>query len=443
MNYLDSLNFLDSLSPKGIRLGLENTGKTLRHFGDPHLAVRSIHIAGTNGKGSTAAFVESILRSSGYRVGLYTSPHLVDFRERIQINRNWISEESFCRWVKEIRKATETLKLSITYFEFATVMAFLHFQEQKVDFNVLETGMGGRLDATNLCQAEISIITNISLDHSQYLGEDLASIAREKAAIIKNPNSVICGEKNNDLLNIFKEYSLRNNSNIYCLKEQFDCQNIQAISEGQQFTFQNADAHLNDLKIPLLGPWQTENASLAVACSLELQKVDENISENSIRNGLKTVRWDGRLEVVRTNPWLILDCAHNPESVKQMTSYLRTNFKFNKCRTILGMMKDKACLEMIDFILDISDHLILTQPKSPRSLNPESIHNELQKCDKPIDFIREIPYALYTALKTSEPEDLVLVTGSFYTVSEAKQSIDKKGDSTFNLPDGNLAGPTR
>ncbi len=443
MNYPDSLNYLNSLSPKGIRLGLENTGKLLRHFGDPHLKVRSIHIAGTNGKGSTAAFVESILRASGYRVGLYTSPHLIDFRERIQINRAWISEETFCHWAEQIRQATDNLKLSITYFEFATVMAFLHFQEQKVDYSVLETGMGGRLDATNLCQAEVSIITNISLDHSQYLGEDLAAIAKEKAAIIKSPSPVICGEKNNIILQIFKENSLRNNSKLFCLEEEFFCQNILNIPEGQQFNFQNSDARPGNFKIPLSGPWQAENASLAIACCLELQKADEKISEDSIRTGLRTVSWEGRLEITRRSPTLILDCAHNLESVKQMTSYLKANFKFNKCRTLFGVMKDKPYLQMIDFILDISDHLILTQPKSERSLDAESILKELPKSDKPIDFIREIPYALYTALKISEPEDLVLVTGSFYTVSEAKQSIDKKGNSTFNPPHGSLAGPAR
>ena len=178
-SYQEALNYLYSLTQSGIKLGLKNTARLLQHFGDPQLKIRTIHIAGTNGKGSTAAITESILRASGYKVGLYTSPHLLDFRERIQINRRMIEKQQTFDLITRIKSAVEKIKIPITFFEFGTVLAFLYFNEQNTDINIIEVGLGGRLDATNLSQAEISIITSISRDHTQYLGEDLKQIAFE------------------------------------------------------------------------------------------------------------------------------------------------------------------------------------------------------------------------------------------------------------------------
>jgi dihydrofolate synthase/folylpolyglutamate synthase len=205
MNYQESLDYLYSLARLGIKLGLENTTRLLDYFGNPQLKTSTIHIAGTNGKGSTAAFVESILRASGYRVGLYTSPHILDFRERIQIDRQLIVPEEMVHWITTLKQVSEKLKLSPTFFEFSTLMAILHFERQDTDWNVIEVGMGGRLDSTNLCQGKVCIITPISRDHESSLGTDLSQIAREKAAIIKHPCTVVCGPQEKEVTQVIQD----------------------------------------------------------------------------------------------------------------------------------------------------------------------------------------------------------------------------------------------
>lgn len=195
MNYQQSLDYLYSLTRTGIKLGLDNTSNLLAYFDNPQLKIRTVHVAGTNGKGSTSAFMESILRKSGYRTGLYTSPHLLDFRERIQTDRRWISKKAFRDLVSRIKTAANELEIDPTFFEFGTTMAFLYFYEQKVDWSIIETGLGGRLDSTNLCHADIAIITSISIDHTQFLGDDLLKITTEKAGIIKTNSAVVTGIK--------------------------------------------------------------------------------------------------------------------------------------------------------------------------------------------------------------------------------------------------------
>ena len=215
MNYQESLDYLYSLARLGIKLGLENTTRLLDYFGNPQLKTPVVHIAGTNGKGSTAAFVESILRASGYRVGLYTSPHILDFRERIQINRQLIAPEEIIHWVATLKQASEDLNLSPTFFEFGTLMALLHFDRQETDWNVVEVGMGGRLDSTNLCQGRVCIITPISRDHESSLGTRLSQIAQEKAAIIKHPCTVICGSQEKEVIQVIQDQS-RSSQGLLC-----------------------------------------------------------------------------------------------------------------------------------------------------------------------------------------------------------------------------------
>ena len=220
-SYSEALEYLYSLTHSGIKLGLENTSKLLEYFENPHLGIRTIHISGTNGKGSTAAIIESILRTAGLKTGLYTSPHILDFRERIQINRSLIEKQDTTELILRIKKAVKKLDIPITFFEFGTVLAFLYFKENNTDVNILEVGLGGRLDATNLCEAEISIITSISHDHTEFLGSELKQIAFEKASIIKESGTVFAHIPDKEIFNVVNSLAQDRGASIYRLNREF------------------------------------------------------------------------------------------------------------------------------------------------------------------------------------------------------------------------------
>jgi len=427
MDYQESLDYLYSLGRLGIKLGLENTARLLDHFGNPQLKTPVIHIAGTNGKGSTAAFVESILRASGNRVGLYTSPHILDFRERIQINRQLIAPEETLYWVTTLKQVSEDLKLSPTFFEFSTLMALLHFDRQKTDWNVVEVGMGGRLDSTNLCQGRICIITPISRDHESSLGSDLSQIAREKAAIIKHPCTVVCGSQEKEVLQVIQDQSRRYKAPLLQLGLDFQVDIQSHFFHGQVFDFKGPEIWYKGLEIPLAGRHQSVNAGLAVAACTALN--DPSVTEQTLRQGLKSASWSGRLEICGTNPSLILDGAHNLDSFKKLTESLSELFPRKRKIWVFGIMKDKPLAEITELISDNADYIVVTRPKSDRSALPDQIRKALTNFTKPIDLVDEIPLALDRAYQVADPGDLIVVTGSLFTVAEAKQVIDNQ---TYN-----------
>ena len=408
-------------------MGLENTRTILAHFDDPQLKVRTIHIAGTNGKGSTAAFTESILRTAGNRVGLFTSPHLQDFKERIQINRKLMSKNDLITLVQKIKEATEYLKIQPTFFEFSAIMAFLYFFEKKVDWSIIETGLGGRLDATNLCKGEISIITTISLDHTQYLGNSLKEIASEKAEIIKKDGIVIAGIDNKEAIKPILDMANSLNAPIYRLNSDFKDEQIKFHDHSLIFDYKGKNHHFRNLTLPFLGRYQARNAAMAVTAALILDERGTKISESSIRKGLSATSWDGRLEIVSNNPITILDCAHNPESVKELAIALSDHFTFKRCIMILGVMEDKPIDQLIEIIEPMADHIILVKPNQKRSADPELLLKKLAKSQKVVEIIEEIAYALSTARNISNPDDIICVTGSVFTVAEARQSIENEG----------------
>ncbi|MBI4389652.1 MAG: bifunctional folylpolyglutamate synthase/dihydrofolate synthase, partial [Nitrospinae bacterium] len=408
-------------------------------FGDPHLKVRTVHIAGTNGKGSTAAFTESILRSAGYRVGLYTSPHLLDFRERIQIDRVPISQTGLFDLVSRVKRAADALGIAPTFFEFGTVMAFIHFFESKTDWNVIEVGLGGRLDATNVCQAKVSIITSISLDHAEYLGSDLKQIAGEKAAIIKKNGTVIAYIEEDDVFEVVRRQAEVMDARLLRLGTDFKTESLSHDTGGQRISYQGGREQFDGLEISLIGRHQAFNAALAVACCLELRAKRAAVTGQAIRDGLKNTRWEGRLEVAGTRPILLLDCAHNPDGVIKLTQAVRDYFSYRRCHVVLGIMQDKPCKEMIEIISSIADRIILTKPRTARSWEPRLFLDNLPSDQKVVDIIEEIHYAIDTARKTSTPDDLICVTGSIFTVAEAKQIIVNEGvTKTHNSASGDF-----
>ncbi len=424
MTYEEAIAYIYSLANRGIKLGLENTRRLLTHFNNPQLKIRTIHIAGTNGKGSTASFAASILKAAGYRIGLFTSPHLNDFRERLQINNELISKENLINLTLKIKEASSVLEIKPTYFEFSAILAFLHFYESQTDFNVIEVGMGGRLDATNLCQGEVCVITNISRDHESSLGSELTGIAFEKASIIKNFCTVITGFSQPSLLKVVNKQANLSQSPVYSLgKDFFSKVNFQN-SEVLNFNFSGFNREYNKINSRLIGKFQANNASTAIAACLSLSKEENFISEECIQKGIFQTLWPGRLEIIRNNPKIFLDCAHNLKGCENLAKTLKELFPNQPGIVIFGSMKDKPHAEMIDFISDIADYYILTKPKNDRSVAPEDIKSILIRKDKPFEIIEEMQRAITTALRMCKKKSWICITGSIFTIAEARKILE-------------------
>jgi dihydrofolate synthase / folylpolyglutamate synthase len=423
-SYQDTLNYLYSLTQSGIKLGLKNTALILKHFGDPQLKTCTIHIGGTNGKGSTAAITESILHTAGYKVGLYTSPHLLDFRERIQINRKMIAKQQTTDLILRIRAVVEKLKISITFFEFGTVLAFLYFHEQNTDINIIEVGMGGRLDATNLCKAEISIITSISLDHTQYLGDDLQQIAFEKASIIKESGTVFADVPKDEVFQVVNHFAKKCLANLYRLGLEIHITPEAGNGEKNIFSYKWGSQVLNNLTLPLKGSFQRNNAGLALSACLALNEHGFNIKEKHLRKGLEMVSWEGRLESVFSLPTVVLDCAHNEASVRNMTLELRENFNFSRCFIVLGLMQDKNIDEIIKILSQLGDQFFLLSVNPPRGEPPEKLVEKLKKYGKQSQVFGTIFDALQAVKKIANQDDLVCITGSIFLVAAAKKCFN-------------------
>ncbi len=431
-NYQEAINYLYSLTQSGIKLGLKNTARILQHFGDPQLKTTTIHIGGTNGKGSTAAITESILKTSGYKVGLYTSPHLLDFRERIQINRRMIEKQQTTDLILRIKLAVESLKIPITFFEFGTVLAFLYFREQNTDINIIEVGLGGRLDATNLCKAEISIITSISMDHTQYLGEDLKQITFEKASIIKESGIVFAHIPEEELFQVVKNSARKCSADLYRSGVDFQVTpeaRPEARNEGENiFSYKWGSRVLNNLTLPLMGHFQRSNAGLALSACLELNKLGLNIEEKHIRQGLETVSWEGRLETVFSHPTVVLDCAHNEASVRNMVLELRKNFKFSRCFIVLGLMQDKKIDEVIKILSHFGDQFFLVSVNPPRGEAAEKLAEKLKAHNKLSQVFETVFDALQAVKQIANQDDLVCITGSIFLVGAAKKCFNDENN---------------
>ena len=417
----ESLSYLYSLIPRGINLGLKNISSVLNELGDPQLKIPSIQIAGTNGKGSTAAFCESILRMAGYRVGLYTSPHLIHFSERIQINRVPLKANEMIGLINRVRKVVEKIEVPITFFEFSTAMAFLFFAEHKTDINVIEVGMGGRLDATSLCAGDISIITSISHDHTSYLGDKIEEIAFEKASIIKEGGTVFAMNENNKVIDVISRVAEQKSAHLHLLGDHFWIEKTGHEISSQSIAYNHDKIRLKNLEISLIGEFQADNAALAVsACLRHAFAAGKELHEQSIRTGLKTTRWDGRMEVVSCNPTIILDSAHNPAAIKKVAESIQKLFSYARAIVVLGLMKDKPSNEILKILSNFGDQFILVRPNQKRSENPQRLKEILGQYKIPCEVIETIPKAIRKIKQFVQPDDIVCITGSIFTIGEAK-----------------------
>ncbi|MFN3396340.1 MAG: bifunctional folylpolyglutamate synthase/dihydrofolate synthase [Thermodesulfovibrionales bacterium] len=434
MNYNDAISYLYGLQKFGIKLGVDNTTRLLSILGEPHNEFRTIHVAGTNGKGSTSAMIASMLQAHGYRVGLFTSPHLVSFTERIRINNREIKESEVINLTSEIKALIEILgtDISPTFFEFVTVMAFLYFSRKNVDWAVIETGMGGRLDSTNVITPAATVITKIGLDHREFLGSTLRAIAIEKAGIIKEGIPVITSSQEKDALEVIVSRAAEMDSDIHIYGRNFRSFLKKMDMEGIEFDYYGKESFKN-LYTPLTGNHQLENASVSIRTVETVLGIDINVS--SIKRGLSNVRWPGRLELIKrqTEPFdILLDGAHNPPASEALRDALSMCYKerYDRIILILGIMADKEIKGIMAPILPLSSYTIFTAPDYNRAASPEMLLYIALKdgyAGESCPTIKESITKAISLASTHPGRTLIVITGSFYTIGEALEHLGRKG----------------
>jgi dihydrofolate synthase/folylpolyglutamate synthase len=426
MNYPDALTYLNGLQRFGIRLGLENIQRVVEAFGHPEAVFRSIHVAGTNGKGSTAAFTNGILRAAGFSTGLYTSPHLLDFRERILVDGHPIAEGKLAALTTEVAGVIDRLfapspMSSPTFFEAATALAFLHFARAGVDWGVIEVGLGGRSDATNILQAEVSVITNIGLEHEEYLGDTLESIAAEKAGIIREGGSVVSAAEGAGLeaiARIVREQGAR----LIRVRDEYRVKYQGRSERGEAFRLRGRLREYDSLQIPLLGRHQILNAVTAVAVAELLEERGFAVGELPIREGLASAHWPGRLQLISTRPRILLDGAHNPAAIQALRAFLEEE-KLSARPLIFGVLKDKAWEQMLRTLGPLTSSVVLTRPESDRGAEPGSLADAAAQYFPEVRIAETMAEALATARTLAAPGDTILVTGSLYTTAAALRAL--------------------
>jgi len=426
MNYKESLDFLQELCKFGINLGLERITKLLSLLGDPHLQIKTIHVAGTNGKGSTSAILASILQSAGYKVGVYTSPHLHSYTERIRINGSNISQNDFSAGMEKLKLIVpQVLKAtgeSPTEFEILTALALEYFKEQEVDIAVLEVGMGGRLDSTNVIRPEITVITSISSDHTNHLGFTLTDIAKEKAGVIKERVPIVTSIQNHIVENVLKEKALNSQAPIYSIKDTYFKQ-LSFSQHGQEFTLKTKLKTYDKLYLPLLGDHQIENAVTAITCIEVLQSMGWKITSKDVEEGLVKVKWPGRLEYLPTKPPILLDGAHNPQGALALSLAIPKYFTYEKLIMALGVLGDKDRKKIIEYLAPLVDVLIITKPPHSRAGDWRSLAQLAKAYNKEVLVKEDFHKAIDTALSLGKTSDLVCITGSLYLLGESREYV--------------------
>lgn len=426
MNYNETLNWMFNKLPMYQRIGasaykadLNTTIEIINYLDNPQHSFKSIHIAGTNGKGSTSHSLASVFQEAGYKTGLYTSPHLRDFRERIRINGEMIPENEVVEFIEKHKNKLEELELS--FFEMTVAMAFDYFRKEKVDIAIIEVGMGGRLDSTNVINPELCVITNISLDHVKFLGENEGQIAVEKAGIIKPETAVVIGETQEGSKDVFIETAKEKNSPIFFADKIMECKKDDTYSiEYQKFDiYKNNELYLKDLKYPLLGNYQKKNLA-TVICALDILKDSFKIEETHIINGLanvvKNTSLMGRWQVINRNPLAIADTGHNVAGINEVNRQLAET-KYNKLHFVLSVVNDKD----IDGILQLlpkEAEYYFCKADIPRGLSADILAEKAINCGLQGKVYESVRQAYSTALGNAQEGDLVFVGGSNFTVAE-------------------------
>lgn len=431
MNYQESLKYIADTHKFGIRLGLDSTGKLLELLGNPQENLKVVHVAGTNGKGSVCSFVANILKEEGYKVGLYTSPYLETFTERIRVNGENIPEEDVARIITIIKDKIEIMVSegysAPTEFEIVTAMAFYYYNEQKMDYVVLEVGLGGRFDSTNVTKNPlVSVLVSISLDHIGVLGDTIGKIAYEKAGIIKDNGAAIvykqvkeaedvikevCNEKNANYIEVnFNDVEVKK-SDIY--SQVYDC-----VVMGEKF---------DNLEIKLIGDHQINNSIVALNVIKYLRdNKNVEVSNESIEKGLLNTKWPGRIEKIKENPMFIIDGAHNEDGAKSLAKALEKNFPNKKLTMLIGMLADKDIDSVLEILMPRFNKVITTTPANDRAISCEELKNKISKYVEDVTAVENIEEAVKYTLDNANEDDIIISAGSLYMIGTVRTLVNEK-----------------
>jgi dihydrofolate synthase/folylpolyglutamate synthase len=460
MSYSEAIQYLYNLQKYGIKFGLDNIRRLADAFNQPHTSYASIHVGGTNGKGSTSAFIASILKYAGFRVGLFTSPHLVSFTERIKVNGEEIAEHEVMELAEVVRDmVVRSEDFSPTFFEVVVMMAVLYFQRKQVDLAVFEVGMGGRFDATNMITPLVSVITSIDYDHKEFLGGTLEKIAWEKAGIIKTGVPVVTSSQKHEVMEVINNSARENNARLYTFGEEFwSLLKKETISEICFDYYSKNSFEIYDINLPFAGEHQMHNASVAIkAATIVLDRLQFTMGQTQtdrvisvIRDGLAATQWPGRLEMIQESPPILIDGAHNPAAARVLSKVLRRSFltRYHNIILVLGIMGDKDVRGIMEPLLPLASEIILTAPAYSRAAPPEVLSGVAASLGFfHVRITRTVKDAVDTAQsiaarelrsgqlnQASRPPEsgqseipLIIITGSFYTIGEAKEVIGIKG----------------
>jgi len=443
MTYPDAIAFLYSLGRFGIKLGLRNIEQLLAALGGPQRAYPAAHVAGSNGKGSTAAFLAAILGAAGHRVGLYTSPHLLDFTERIRVDGRAATQAEILDLTLEVKAAAdrtfgppsaagaggrgpgagEAKAVYPTFFEFTTAMAFLHFARREVDVAAVEVGLGGRFDATNVLDPLVGVVTNISLEHTDYLGRTVAAIAAEKAGIVKPGGTVVTAAEDPEALAVIEATCRERGAALH--RVQAEVATTQATNglEGQRFAAATRARDYGELRIPLLGRHQVLNAATALLAAERLEARGLAVGPGAVRRGLAAARWPGRLQIVGRDPLTILDGAHNPAGAMALRDFLRDRrATYDRLFLVFGVLRDKDWEGMLSVLGPLVYQVVLTRPEGDRAALPWDLAAADRFCAK-LDIREDVGEAIALARAAADPGDAVLITGSLFTVAAALRAL--------------------
>jgi dihydrofolate synthase / folylpolyglutamate synthase len=437
LTFADALSYLDSFINYERQPRVSYTRETfdlteferfLARLDHPHRRLQTVVVAGTKGKGSTAAMLASIAQASGLKAGLYTSPHLCSIRERIRVNGEMVSEEVFAGLVSDLMPHIEAVGMAgvrrfRTFFEILTAMALIHFQRLGVDLAVLEVGMGGRLDATNVVTPLVSVITPISFDHTEVLGDTIPKIAREKAGIIKPHGLAVVAPQRAEALTVIREVCLARGARLLDVAQELRWHPLHYSWEGSVFDLDGMARSYPRLEIPLAGPHQLLNAATAVATAEQLQAQGLSISVDGIRRGVKQVQWEGRLETVSRQPWIVLDGAHNRDSARCLREALMTCFRYRRLILVLGISANKNLEGIIEELTPLAAVTVATRAMVPRAAPPQQVADLAAKWSAHIIVEEDTQKALAQAIAETRRDDLLLVTGSLYLVGDAKRLL--------------------
>lgn len=425
MNFEEALEFLRNLTKFGFNFGLGRIEELLRRLGDPHKQLKVIHVGGTNGKGSTATMISGILQAGGYKTGIFTSPHLHSYCERYRLNGAEITTDRIAELLTTMRPHLEKMVEEgfehPTEFEVSTALGFLYFYEEKVDFLVLEVGLGGAIDSTNVVIPLVSVITNVAMDHMDYLGDTVEEIASVKAGIIKGGRPVVTAVDEPAALEVIKKVSRETKSDLVDVRRDLTWIVTKSTVDGQDFSVCTPRRTYENLHLKLVGCHQVVNAVTAVAAVEMLERYGFSFSQEIIAAGLVGAEWPARLEMVSINPAVLLDGAHNLHGAQSLRQALADVYSYERLILVFGMLGDKEREKVVAQLAPLAKTVIVTKPNSPRAGDWEKIADEVRKYVDEVYLIENIHEAVKKGVAMAGADDLVCVTGSLYMVAEARE----------------------